>query len=121
MQYFNFEYLIRKYSTTFTVKVPSKGEYNDRGKFVVGNPTEYSFTGAIISHRQSKVFRSEGRLTQQDRALYMLEPLPDDLQGAFIVYEGNKYTIDSKLENAAFTGVYAYHLKFISAFKEGAE
>lgn len=58
-------------------------------------------------------------MSEKDRALFMLEPLKFDLQGAEVIHEGNKYSIESKLENAAFTGVWSYNLKWSSAFEEG--
>ena len=119
MQYFDFEYLIEKYSTEFTVSVPSAGEYDDSGDWVEGTPSKVTLTGAIISHRQSKIFKSQGALTEQDRALYMLNPLDKALHGAKLYYEDKEYRIGDMLENAAFTGVYAYTLKYVSTFQRG--
>lgn len=121
MQYFNFSRLINKYSTEFIAVVPSERIINDAGEWVYTEPTREILQGAIISHRENKVFRSEGTLSEKDRALFMLEPLKFDLQGVEVIHEGNKYGISSKLENAKFTGVHAYTLKWISAFKEGGE
>lgn len=121
MQYFNFNYLIEKYKTTFTVKIPSTGHYDDYGDWQAGTPQKLTLTGAIISHRESKVFKSEGTLTEQDRALYMLEPLTFALQGAKVIHDGKLYTISSALQNAAFTGVYAYTLKYVSVFDGGGD
>ncbi len=118
MQYMNFEYLIRKYSREFTAVTYSEDGYNESGDLVKGGRIETTLNGAILSHRQSKLFRSEGTLTEQDRVLYMLTPLASALKGAEIIYKGNKYSIASELENADFTGVYAYSLKFVSVFNE---
>lgn len=119
MAYFDFSYLIKKYSTTFILKVPGESKYNEKGDFKPGAPVEKSLTGAIISHRESKIFKAEGTLTAQDRALYMLEPLTDALEGAEVIHGGKVYSIASSLENAAFTGVYAYTLKYVSVFGGG--
>lgn len=119
MAYFDFSYLIEKYATSFTLKVPNKGKYDEKGDFKPGVPTEKTLNGAIISHRENKVFKSEGTLTAQDRALYMLEPLTDALQGAEVIHDGKVYSISSSLQNAAFTGVYAYTLKYVSVFGGG--
>ena len=115
-QYFHFERLIRKYSTEFTAIVPSDGKYDDSGEWVQGEPSEQKMTGAIISHRLNKIFKSEGTLTEQDRILYTLAPLDKSLTGATVIHGGNKYSIGSLNENAEFTGVYSYTLKFVSAF-----
>lgn len=118
MQYFNFSRLIKKYSSSFTAITLSTGDYNDAGDFIKGEQSEIVLQGAIIAHRESKVHRSEGKLTTQDRRLFTLEPIDKALQGSKVVYEGNVYSISDESENAKFTGVYAYTLKWISAFKE---
>ena len=60
-------------------------------------------------------------MTGQDRALYMLKPLNKALLGAKIIHEGKLYSIGDLLENSAFTGVWAYTLKYVSAFGEVAK
>ena len=115
---FDFSDLIHQYSTSFTVQIPSTGHYDDSGDWVKGELTQATMQGAIIAHRENKIFRSQGTITENDRALYMLEPLEFALQGAFIIHQGNKYSIDSRLDNAVLTGVYAYTLKWVSAFNE---
>ena len=73
--------------------------------------------GAIISFKESKVYRSEGTYTANDKRLFMLKPIDDKLNGAKVAYEGKVYSVEDNTENAKFTGVYAYTLKFCSAFK----
>lgn len=119
MANFNFTRLITKYSTEFTAVIPSEGYYNKAGDYVQGAEQEIRLTGAIIAHRESKVFRSEGTITQQDRALYMLKPLENALQGAKVIYKGNTYRIGETLDNGDFTGVWYYNLKYVSAFDGG--
>ena len=117
MAEFDFTYLIKKYSSDFVAEIPSKkGEWNDMGDYVASEPTKVTMHGAIISHRQSKIIKSGGAITEKDMALYMLEPLPNSLQGAKITYEGKCYSIGSELTNAKFTGVYCYLLKYVSVF-----
>lgn len=120
MAFFNFEYIIRKYSTEFIAVTTTGGEYNASGDWEEAKKIETPMTGAIISMRESRLLRSEGAYTHQDRALYMLEPLDNALQGAIIIHEGNKYSIGSRLDNSEFTGVWAYVLKFVSVFNGGA-
>lgn len=119
MAYFDFSYLINKYSTSFVLKVPGKSDYDKKGDWQPGTPIEKTLTGAIISHRESKIFKSSGTLTEQDRALYMLEPLTDALEGAEVIHQGKRYSIASSLQNAEFTGVYSYTLKYVSVFGGG--
>ena len=115
-QYFDFDSLIRDYSTTFTVVTFSEAGYDDSGDYQKGQESRTEYTGAIIAFKESKVFRSEGTITAKDKRLFMVQALPDALIGAHVEHNGQKYTIDSELENARFTGVYSYLLKWVSAF-----
>jgi hypothetical protein len=116
MSYFNFSSLIRKYSCVFTAIIENEGEYDEQGDYRHGKTTEMQLTGAIISFAQRKVHRSEGKLSEKDMHLFMTEKLPRPLLGAEIVYKGNKYKVESETENADFTGVFSYVLKWVSAF-----
>ena len=116
LQYFNFTELIEQYSTDFEVETPSESRYNDAGEFVKGEAIKKTLRGAIIAHRESKIFRSEGTLTGQDRALYMLVPLDKALHGAKVIHDDKIYSIGDLLENSEFTGVWKYTLKYVSAF-----
>lgn len=115
-QYFDFSGLIADYSSTFTVIAHEKGGYDDAGDWQNGQETRTEMTGAIIGHRENKVFRSEGKITAHDKRLFMLSPLPDALIGAKVEYKGREYMIESETENAEFTGVYSYFLRYVSAF-----
>lgn len=117
MQYFNFSRLINKYMTDFTAITFSEGYYNDSGDFVKGEKTETTLQGAIINYKESTVRRSEGTLTAQDKRLFMLKPLEQALKGAKVIHDGKTYSIEDCGENAMFSGVYAYTLKYCSAFK----
>lgn len=119
MQYFNFSSLIEQYSTEFKVICEGKGGYDDSGEYVQGKKTEYTMYGAIMAHSENQIYRSEGKLTSQDRVLIMQKPIDSALHGAEMIHMGRKYKIDSELENAEFTGVYQYTLKYVSAFDKG--
>lgn len=118
-QIFDFSPLLRDYATAFTVITQSGGGYDDAGDWRDGTETRTEMTGAIIAFRESKVFRSEGKITSQDKRLFMRQPLPDALMGAQVVHDGHRYMIESETENAVFTGVYSYLMRHVSAF-EGA-
>lgn len=115
-QYFDFSGLIADYETPFTVITHTKAGYNDAGDWQEGKEERTKYTGAIIAFKESKVFRSEGKITAKDKRLFMQQALPQSLVGASVVYKGQKYTIESELENAEFTGVYSYFLRWVSAF-----
>lgn len=118
MQYYDFSRLIQKYQTTFTVITVRDGHYDDYGDWVKGVEIKKELQGAIISHRESKIYRSEGNLTAKDKRLFMLEPIENALLHSKVIYDGNEYKIEDNVENAKFTGVYAYTLKHVSAFDE---
>lgn len=117
MQYFDFNRLISKYSSSFTLKTPSGGSYVG-GQYQTNGYTEKELTGAIMSFSMNKVYQSGGYLKTQDRHLYMLSPIKDALEGATVLFNGNTYSIeaDSESGNERFTGVYSYVLKWVSSF-----
>lgn len=119
MQYFNFSRLIKKYMCNFTAITLSNGYYNDAGDWVQDTVLT-PLIGAIISQSESKILRSEGALTEKDKQLFMLEPVDDTLHGAKVIYKDNVYDLTNSIENADFTGVYVYTLKYVSAFKDVA-
>lgn len=117
-QYFDFSPLIQDFSNKFTVITHTDGGYDEAGDWQDGQEIREEKTGAIIAFKESKVFRSDGKITMQDRRLFMQKPLPAALMGASVIYKGDKYMIESQHENAEFTGVYSYLLRYVSAFGE---
>lgn len=115
-QYFDFSPLIHAYETTFTVLTYTEAGYDERGKWQDGKETKTELKGAIIGFKESKVFRSEGAITAKDKRLFMLQRLPQSLTGAKVHYNKQEYKIESELENAEFTGVYSYYLRWVKAF-----
>ena len=122
MQRFNFQRIVQKNSSEFKVVILLSKYLNDSGDWVQGETKEITLEGALIKHRTSKIFNSNGKLTSKDMALYRTEPIEQALYGANIVYEDesgkNVYHIENYLENAKFTGVWAYTLKYVSAFNK---
>lgn len=114
-QYFDFSGLIRKYESQFEVVTHESGGYDERGEWKAEAEKRTLMRGAIIAFKESKVLRSDGGITAKDRKLHMLQKLPDALIGAEVRFKGQRYTIESELENAEFTGVYSYLLKWVSA------
>lgn len=113
-QYFDFSPLITDYANEFEVLIET-GAYDEAGDWQT-QTTKATCTGAIIAFAESRVLRSEGAITAQDRRLFTHAPLPGALIGAKVRYNGQVYRIDTLLENAEFTGVYSYLLKWVSAF-----
>lgn len=115
-RYFDFSSLIADYTSTFTVITHGEGGYDASGDWQDGAETRTEMTGAIIAFKESKVFRSDGKITAKDKRLFMETQLPDALIGAEVEHDGQKYMIESELENAEFTGVWSYMLRWVSAF-----
>lgn len=123
MAYFNFQRLITKYSREFTVIRKGEKTLNSAGDWVYSEPTETTLYGAIIGFSENKQYRSEGTLTAMDKALYTLIPIDNALIGGKVLFADNEYSIETQdgKDNAEFTGVYAYTLKWISVFKKEGE
>ena len=117
MQYFNFARLINKYKSEFVLITRSEGHY-EYGEWVKGEEAKTTMQGAIISHKESKIFRAEGTLTANDRRLFMLQPIDRALKGAKVIYNDNVYSVEDETTNGGFTGVWAYVLRFVSSFNE---
>ena len=115
-QYFDFSSLITAFENPFTVVTHKEAGYDERGRWQEGQEEKQELTGAIIGFRESKVFRADGAITAKDKRLFMLRPLPQALIGAKVIYNKQEYKIESELENAEFTGVYSYLLRWVSAF-----
>ena len=118
MQFFNFSRLVNKYSSEFKAITLISGYYNDSGDWIAAETAEITLQGAIIKHRDTKIYKSNGALTAQDRRLFTMQPIDKALFGSQVIYEDNVYSIEDNLENAKFTGVYSYTLKYVSAFKK---
>lgn len=116
MSYFDFTRLIQKYTVPFVLLVKT-GQYVD-GEWVE-TETRAAEQGAIISFAQSKILRSGGTITSKDLHLFMNHAIPDALKAAQIRYNGALYNIEVETENAQFTGVYSYVLRYVSVFDGG--
>ena len=115
--YFDFVSLINKYITSFKVVFGSNIKYNNMGE-EIHTEEEKELTGAIISISDSKIYQSARTLTSADKYLFTFEPLP--IINTKVIYKNKAYKVENQVENAEFTGVYQYTLKYISAFaKEG--
>ncbi len=118
MQYFNFSRLVNKYSKEITVIIPAEKILNDSGRWEYGEPQKVTIFGAVIRHRENKVYRSEGTFTADDFALYLTEEPNIKLIGSQVICDNKTFKVESALNNSEFTGVWAYNLKYVSAFED---
>lgn len=116
MGYFNFARLVKKYSRPFTLITHAQGGYVG-GVYQSGEETRTEYSGAIISMTENKLYQMGGTYTSQDRHLYMLEPLGNALKGAQVEFDGDVYNVEENRSkgNEAFTDVFSYTLKWVSA------
>ncbi len=119
MQIFNFTRLVNKYSKKITVITLSKDKFDSKGDLIKGEEKQTVMQGAVIRHRTSKIYNSNGVLTDDDYALYLTEKPKFDLIGSIIVVDNQKFKVQSKLDNSEFTGVWSFNIRYVSAFKEG--
>ncbi len=119
MQYFNFSRLIHRYSRPFTCELKAEGAYDALGEWVTPEGSVISMTGAILSVRDSKLRQPDGVYTEKDKVLYILTPIDSAMLGAEIIFKDNVYTVEDSTgeDDAEFTGVYIYHLKWVSVFR----
>lgn len=114
-QYFDFSSLINDFETSFQV-ITHKGGYNAAGDWQDKQEELVIMQGAIISFKESRILRSDGAITAKDKRLFMQQRLPDALIGARVIHAGQEYKIETETENAEFTGVYSYLLRWVSVF-----
>ena len=119
MQYFDFSRLIRKYSRQFTCELKAEGAYDDFGEWVTSEKSVVSMTGAIFSVRDSKLRQPDGVYTEKDKVLYTLTPIDNAMLGAEIIFKDNVYMVEDSTgtDDAEFTGIYMYRLKWVSIFR----
>lgn len=115
--YYHFRRLIKKYSTTFTAKIPQSGGFVN-GEYTASEK-EVELTGAILDINEQLIHNSNGTLTANDKQLFIESELADNLVGVKIIHKNKVYNVEEVKENYDFTGFCAYTLKFVSAFKEG--
>lgn len=116
MQYFNFSRLLNKYKSEFILISQAEGFFDDCGDWVKSDLTREALDGAIISFKESKIFRSEGTLTTNDKRLFTTKPLGRILDGMKVIHDRKLYNVEACTQNSQFTGVYAYTLRYVSAY-----
>lgn len=119
MQYFNFSRLIRKYSRPFTCELKDVGGYDDLGEYVTPTDGVITMNGAIFSALEAKRYQPDGVYSEKDKILYTLTPINNALLGAEVIFKDNVYSVENSTgaDDAEFTGVYTYRLKWVSVFE----
>ena len=110
MKLYNFNRLITKYSTDFTIIMPSEGYY-DGGIYVCGETKTEVLAGAIIPMSQRKVYQLGGNYTTQDKELYMMKRIDRALLGGKVSYKGDTYSIEEETDYSDFADIYHYILR----------
>ncbi|MDO5397060.1 MAG: hypothetical protein Q4G33_03940 [bacterium] len=110
MKLYNFTRLINKYSTNFTLIVPSEGQY-EGGIYKDGKPTTEIRAGAIVPLSQRKVYQLGGNYTAQDKELYTARRIEKALSGCKVLYKDVYYSVEEETDYSDFGDVYHYMLR----------
>ncbi|MBG9772959.1 hypothetical protein [Brevibacillus laterosporus] len=110
---FQFSGLLNRFITTFEVKVKTKGDYDDTGRWQEGKEDDEQRTGAIVPMPMRIVMEQGGRFTQSDHLLYCLDPI--ELHSE-VTYAGNSYRVEEPTDFTAYADCYRYVLKRVSPF-----
>ena len=115
MQYYHFERLIKKYSSKIAAIIPGKGHY-ENGEYVNDDDKTVELMAAILDIDRKKIYNSGGTLTTQDKQLYVIGTLTEEIRGAKIIHKGKEYSVEEDTDNSLFTNFTAYILRYVSAF-----
>lgn len=115
MRLFNFDRLIKKYSTTYTMTTKTAGSYVD-GVWQDGAETKIEMSGAILPMNVDKIYASNGAYTTNDRTLYSTKPLGNALDAIFIYHEGTTFKVEADTDAMRLGGFMIYTLKAVSKY-----
>lgn len=110
MKLYDFTRLINKYSTDFTLIVPSEGHY-EGGIYTESEATTEVLTGAVIPLSQRKIYQLGGNYTAQDKELYTTERIDKALFGGKVLYKGDYFSIEEEADYSDFADIYHYMLR----------
>lgn len=115
MQLYNFDRLIERYSTLYTLITKTEGKYVD-GIWEEGVETKTVMSGAILPLNIRKVYASNGAYTTSDRTLYSKEALGLPLDDVRIIHEGVTFKVEIDVDAMGLGGFMAYTLKAVSKY-----
>lgn len=115
---FNFDRLIKKYSTDCRLLQeadPKNGEWI-AGNWVPGvAPLPEAVGGAVVPMSDRKIYQSGGTYTEQDREFITKVFIPAD-RTCHILHLGSRYKVESSTDYSDYAGFYNYNLKRVDAF-----
>lgn len=118
---YHFTRLINKYGNYFTLSTPNDGSFV-YGEWVPGEPTVTTQYGAIVpiattgsraTMADQKRFDPGGTYKGQERTLYMTTPIPGSLEGAYVYYNGERFSVMQDADYGDFDTVWIYTLQRI--------
>lgn len=118
---YNFDRLIKKYSVECQLIQETRGGSYVGGNWVPeadGDPV--TIHGAVIPMTDRKVYQSGGIYTEQDRELITKTAIPLE-PAAYIMYQGNRYHVESENDYSEYAGFHDYNLKRVSAIDRPKE
>ncbi len=115
MRTFNFpQWLINKYSTSFTWLTQMEGYYDtNTGKWIEGQSVEQEVKGVIVPYQITTQYQSGGTFLESDRQIYCLVQMPNK---ARIRYQGKLYTITDTTPYPEYAQCYIYQAREVDQF-----
>lgn len=115
---YDFNRLIKKYSTTYTLLAETSGGWYEGGEWVSESSfAEKEITGVLISITTRKVYQNGGTYTEANWEFITITEIPLE-PTHYIVCKGAKYKVDANTDYSVHADFYAYNLKRIGAFEQ---
>lgn len=108
----DFSYLIKEYSTQYTLETTSEGYYKDNGDYVPGGTVPTSRTGVILPITGHDLqYAANGTYTRQDVRLYDVQAVE---VGSIIEYRGIKYKVTEPVHWDEYSDFNSYLCKKVA-------
>lgn len=109
------EYLLKRYSASFTIlSGSSSGSYDtSTGKWMEGESTESTATGCIVPYAKNVVYQSGGSILTTDRQVYTKEMIPPKTK---IRYRNEVYKILEETAYDEYSMFHTYMARRVDAF-----
>lgn len=113
---FDFDRLIRKYSTDCLLVCGADGGKYEAGNWIPGSAKEPEpVSGAIIPMANRKIYQSGGTYTEHDREFVTRREIPLE-PAAYLIHEEARYEVQEGVDYSKYAGFYTYNLKRVSVF-----
>lgn len=117
---FDFNDLVAEFSVPVQIILPLAGsstQYSEEtGKWIPPTSDDPIDTeGAVIPYSSNQLYKSGGRLSEEDRQLVINMDLPTK---SIVISGGHKYSVEQEIPYKEYCGFNQYDLKWVSAFEQ---